>query len=326
MKNKLKQFFGVGVGVIALLIIGVPAVSSAATWDVTGDYVIDMYLENSNPHDMFLVQDSENNLTGNGGSPAGSNNYTWVITSGSVNSNLIEFFADYTATQDAVNPLTTIHVLGKIALNGTMSGTWSDNYKDGLREGTWTTTDGTATEVVPAILSAEDFGVVNYDTESGQIIGYTAGFGLSDGTLENAKSVIVELYSGDTLLQTNTAILATFNANITGTQFSSPFDVSGTFDYVADGYWTNVQESQYGQSVPATRVVATVILSDDQVVTAENTNLTGDLYPPTPVDPEITDKNQCKNGGWKTFTNPTFKNQGQCVSYVQSNENAGKRN
>jgi hypothetical protein len=24
---------------------------------------------------------------------------------------------------------------------------------------------------------------------------------------------------------------------------------------------------------------------------------------------------QCKNGGWKTFTNPTFKNQGQCVSF-----------
>lgn len=40
----------------------------------------------------------------------------------------------------------------------------------------------------------------------------------------------------------------------------------------------------------------------------------------------LTDKNQCKNDGWKTFTNPTFKNQGECVSYVQSNANAGKRN
>jgi len=39
-----------------------------------------------------------------------------------------------------------------------------------------------------------------------------------------------------------------------------------------------------------------------------------------------TDKNQCKDNGWKTFTNPEFKNQGQCVSYVVSNENAGKRN
>ena len=39
-----------------------------------------------------------------------------------------------------------------------------------------------------------------------------------------------------------------------------------------------------------------------------------------------TNKDQCKKGGWETFTNPTFKNQGACVSYVQSNEKAGKRN
>lgn len=35
-----------------------------------------------------------------------------------------------------------------------------------------------------------------------------------------------------------------------------------------------------------------------------------------------TDKDQCKNDGWMTFDNPTFKNQGDCVSYVQSNDNA----
>jgi len=36
----------------------------------------------------------------------------------------------------------------------------------------------------------------------------------------------------------------------------------------------------------------------------------------TPVHP--TSKNACKKGGWKTFTSPKFKNQGQCVSYVAS--------
>lgn len=35
-----------------------------------------------------------------------------------------------------------------------------------------------------------------------------------------------------------------------------------------------------------------------------------------------TNKNQCKNNGWQTFNNPTFKNQGDCVSYVQSSPNA----
>ncbi len=34
----------------------------------------------------------------------------------------------------------------------------------------------------------------------------------------------------------------------------------------------------------------------------------------------------CKKGGWKTFTNPTFKNQGQCVKYVVHGRNAEKKN
>ena len=38
-----------------------------------------------------------------------------------------------------------------------------------------------------------------------------------------------------------------------------------------------------------------------------------------------TDKDQCKKGGWESFNNPAFKNQGSCVSYVVSNENAGKQ-
>jgi hypothetical protein len=36
---------------------------------------------------------------------------------------------------------------------------------------------------------------------------------------------------------------------------------------------------------------------------------------PTPIGPP-TDKDQCKNGGWKSFNNPSFKNQGQCVSFT----------
>jgi hypothetical protein len=36
-------------------------------------------------------------------------------------------------------------------------------------------------------------------------------------------------------------------------------------------------------------------------------------------------KNECKKGGWQNFTNPTFKNQGQCVSYIQANGHAGKK-
>ena len=47
---------------------------------------------------------------------------------------------------------------------------------------------------------------------------------------------------------------------------------------------------------------------------------------PTPIGPP-TNMDQCKNDSWKTFNNPTFKNQGDCVSYVQSNSHAiGNKN
>jgi hypothetical protein len=31
-------------------------------------------------------------------------------------------------------------------------------------------------------------------------------------------------------------------------------------------------------------------------------------------------KGDCKNGGWKTFSSPSFKNQGQCVAFVEKQE------
>lgn len=137
--------------------------------------------------------------------------------------------------------------------------------------------------VLPGAIAAEDFGVVSYDTGLGMLKGYTAGFGLTDATFAGVQSVVIQLFNGATLLQTNTAT-AQVGIDITGTQISTPFDVSGTFDYATDGYWVNVKESQYGQSVPATRVVATVTLANGKVVTAENTLLTGDpttIYPTT---------------------------------------------
>lgn len=61
----------------------------------------------------------------------------------------------------------------------------------------------------------------------------------------------------------------------------------------------------------------------DNVVVNTVTGTT--VYDFEPVLKPVT-SNECKNGGWMTFNSPPFKNQGQCVSYVNSNENAGKRN
>lgn len=37
-----------------------------------------------------------------------------------------------------------------------------------------------------------------------------------------------------------------------------------------------------------------------------------------------TSKQQCKKGGWKRFANPSFKNQGRCVAYVNRHNGKGK--
>ncbi|MDQ3245239.1 MAG: hypothetical protein M3P22_02770, partial [bacterium] len=127
-----------------------PTANAATTWDTTGPYVIDMeYMGTDYSHDMTLAQDEMFNLTGNGGSPAGAgaNVYTWVINSGTVVADTINFTANYTATPDAVTPQTVLTIAGTIANDGTMSGTWSDNYQTGARTGTWTSTSGNANAI-----------------------------------------------------------------------------------------------------------------------------------------------------------------------------------
>lgn len=193
----------------------------------------------------------------------------------------------------------------------TVGSTLSYESTSSSRTYSWMATGDTE---LPGTLNAEDFGVMDM---SG-VKGYTAGFGLDDATFEDVQSVVIKLYSGSTLLQTNTAT-SKVGDEITGSQISSPFDVFGTFDYEADGYWVNERESEYGQNLIPTRVTVTVTLENGKVVTAENTNLTGDpssIFPETPPAP--TAKDECKALGWKTFTSPVFKNQGQCIKYMNN--------
>jgi hypothetical protein len=64
----------------------------------------------------------------------------------------------------------------------------------------------------------------------------------------------------------------------------------------------------------------------DVMGTADISNITvnGTLEVPTPVVGPPTSKAACKHGGWKTFNSPSFKNQGQCVSYVEHHTHHGK--
>ena len=260
--------------------------AAAPYWNAANSYTVDFkYLATDNNYDVSLVQDGLGNLTGNGNYPAGGPyTYKWVLTSGSVSGNSITFTADYTALADAVTPQATMQVVGTIAVDGTMSGTWSDNYQGGSRTGTWATTSGNASAL--GSIAAQTFGVVNYDTGGGNgiLTGYSTDFGLTDAMLADIQSAVVQLYTGSTLLQTN--ISTPLIAGLPGTGFTSPFDVFGTFNYTTDGYWTNVRGSEYGQTLIPTKVVATVTLANGKVVTAENDNLTGDpatIFPATMV-------------------------------------------
>jgi hypothetical protein len=93
----------------------------------------------------------------------------------------------------------------------------------------------------------------------------------------------------------------------------------------ADGsatYTFNAATIAAGGQVPfPTGTINSVDVLIDVQGTADLTNITFNGVTQVPVVEKVgppTSKDACKHGGWKKFNNPTFKNQGQCVSYVAS--------
>jgi hypothetical protein len=69
--------------------------------------------------------------------------------------------------------------------------------------------------------------------------------------------------------------------------------------------------------VPTGTISSVEVLIDVQGV-ADLTNITFNGQTQVPlITGGPTSKNQCKHGGWKSFTSPSFKNQGQCVSWFE---------
>jgi hypothetical protein len=110
-------------------------------WDLTGSYKIQFTL---NPgqvpaalYDLTLTQ-TGNVLIGTGV----YDGYAWTVA-GSVADDGLTFAATYTS--GAIG--TTMNVVGTIASDGSMSGTWTDNFPPpgGVRDGTWYSTSGEAT-------------------------------------------------------------------------------------------------------------------------------------------------------------------------------------
>jgi hypothetical protein len=76
--------------------------------------------------------------------------------------------------------------------------------------------------------------------------------------------------------------------------------------------------------VPTGTITGVEVLIDVQGI-ADLSNITvNGIAQPLQVGPP-TSKDQCKKGGWQTFNNPTFKNQGQCVSFVNHANHAAEK-
>ncbi len=107
-----------------------------------------------------------------------------------------------------------------------------------------------------------------------------------------------------------------------------------SYTYIFDGWSGNLDYALASESLvdQVTDVTEWHINTDEPSVIDYNTEFkTQDLYRPNVYrssdhDPVIVgldlfrsypiSKDECKKGGWRTFTDPTFRNQGQCVSWV----------
>lgn len=132
--------------------------------------------------------------------------------------------------------------------------------------------------VVPTVGSTTDFTTVTFDPSEAYPVTTRSGAQASPHTCPAIPADMNTLSPGSTLRM--------FALNVGDTS---------TNDIGLDGYLDNV------------------------VVTTAADVITYDFEPmgEDPTGVPLT-KDECKNGGWMDFENPTFKNQGQCVSFVAS--------
>lgn len=184
--NKLKK-------ILITLLIGIfflgatsSPVNAIEPWDVTGNYDIGFQLTGDPTvytHDANLTQ-TGSSVTGSGGYPAvGPQTYSWVITSGTVAGNSITLTMDYTL--GAVG--TTMNMIGTIAPDGSMSGTWNDNLGGGFRDGTWATSSGAAFLLIPVECQDMTFDNVIVGTNGANTLNGTGGRDLIVGKGGNDK-------------------------------------------------------------------------------------------------------------------------------------------
>ncbi len=121
-------------------------------------------------------------------------------------------------------------------------------------------------------------------------------------TPNGASAYVTEAFSGlvtviDTATNTQTAAVT-----VPGPALQVAITPDGAFAYVTGNGLNQVYAIDTATNTLAATIPVEIYARGIAIV---------ELPPSGP-----TNKDQCKNGGWQTFTNPTFKNQGQCIKYV----------
>ena len=116
------------------------AAALSVNWNPTGSYTFDFEYSGSHyAHDATISNLSGGNYNISGGYPVGGPYADAWGGTGTISGSTVVNSVNYTVGA----PGTHMDMTGTIASDGTMSGTWSDNY-GGNRTGTWTTTKGAA--------------------------------------------------------------------------------------------------------------------------------------------------------------------------------------
>ncbi len=98
------------------------------------------------------------------------------------------------------------------------------------------------------------------------------------------------------------------------TQYGGPFY----------GTWANVQSMLGTHTIGGIQLVVDsgwAFPDGEQTVSVRNVQVNGTTYALAVGPPKS--KKECKKGGWKSFNDPSFRNQGQCVAYVNHHDGKG---
>lgn len=140
--------------------------------------------------------------------------------------------------------------------------------------------------VVPTVGSTSGFTTVTFDPTQAYPVATRTGASASPFTCPAVPADMDSLSAGSNIRM--------FALNV-GDTSASDLGVDGYLDKVVVDTDSDVVTYDFEVSAPTPTVTPTPVL----------------------VGPSES-KDQCKNGGWMTFNNPTYKNQGDCVSSVVS--------